>query len=110
MNTTILILGTVMLTAVLCLTGCARKQPPLWQSIKNPDVTAQLKSFVAEKEAQANASTNEIPPGFAAFFASAKNGDWLAVSNAFEDLRKHAPQYEGSGAKDARLTGSRGRP
>ena len=105
MNTTILILGTVMLTAVLCLTGCARKQPPLWQSIKNPDVTAQLKSFVAEKEAQANASTNEIPPGFAAFFASAKNGDWLAVSNAFEDLRKHAPQYEGSGAKDARLTG-----
>ena len=65
----------------------------------------QLKSFVAEKEAQANASTNEAAPGFAPFFAAAERGDWLAVSNAFQDLRQHAGQYENSGKTDERLRG-----
>ena len=105
MKTMIKILGMVMFAAALFGIGCAKTQPVLWQSIKNPEVTAQLKSFVAEKEAQANAATNEVPPGYAPFFAAAAKGDWLTVSNAFEELRKHAPQYEGSGAKDARLTG-----
>ena len=70
----------------LCLElggGCAKKSSTSWESIKNPEVVAQLKSFVAEKEAQAYAATNAAAPGFAPFFAAAERGDWLAVSNAF---------------------------
>ncbi len=92
----------------LCLElggGCAKKKSTSWESIKNPEVVTQLKSFVAEKEAQANAATNETAPGFAPFFAAAERGDWLAVSNAFQDLRQHAGQYEHSGKTDERLRG-----
>jgi hypothetical protein len=95
-------------SSVLCLAlaaGCAKRQSTGWESIKNPEAVAQLKSFVAEKEAQANASTNEAAPGFAPFFAAAERGDWLAVSNAFRDLRRHAGQYEDSGKTDERLRG-----
>ena len=93
---------------VLCLglaVGCARKKSASWESIKNPETVAQLKSFVAEKEAQANAATNEAAPGFAPFFAAAERGDWLAVSNAFQNLRQHAGQYAHSGQTDERLRG-----
>src|SRR5208283_4724021 len=92
----------------LCLElsgGCAKKNSTSWESIKNPKVVAQLKSFVAEKEAQADAATNAAAPGFAPFFASAERGDWLAVSNAFQDFRQHAGQYEHSGKTDERLRG-----
>jgi hypothetical protein len=65
-----------------------------------------LKSFVAEKEAQANAATNETPSEFQAFFAAAAKGDWLTVSNAFVDFRNHAGQYEHSGKTDERLRGT----
>jgi len=105
MKSMIKILGTAMLIGALFDMGCAKKQPLLWRSIKNPEVTAQLKSFVAEKEAQANAATNEAPSGLAPFFAAAERGDWLAVSNAFTDFRKHAGQYEHSGKTDERLRG-----
>jgi len=94
----------------LCLAlaaGCARKQPILWQSVKNPEVTAQLKSFVAEKEAQANAATNEAPPGFAPFFAAAEKGDWPALNRAFADFRKRAGQYDGVAKPDERLRGTK---
>jgi hypothetical protein len=77
-----------------------------FQSLKNPEVAAQLKSFVAEKEAQANAATNKMPSEFQAFFAVAAKGDWLAVSNAFVEFRKHAGQYEHSGKTDERLRGT----
>ncbi len=92
----------------LCLElggGCAKKSSTSWESIKNPEVVAQLKSFVAEKEAQAYAATNAAAPGFAPFFAAAERGDWLAVSNAFQDFRQHAGQYEHSGKTDERLRG-----
>jgi hypothetical protein len=97
--------GWIILGVGLLVVGCAKKQPSLWQSIKDPEVTTQLKSFVAEKEAQANAATNAAAPGFAPFFAAAEGGDWLAVNNAFEELRKHAGQYEHSGKTDERLRG-----
>src|ERR1017187_10521723 len=93
MKTTIIPIASL----VLCLglaAGCAKKKSTSWESIKNPEVVAQLNSFVVEKEAQAKAATNEAAPGFAPFFAAAKRGDWLAVSNAFQDFRKHAGQYE----------------
>jgi len=90
----------------LCAGGCAKKQSAMWDSFKNPETVTQLKSFVAEKEAQANAATNEVPSEFQAFFAAAAKGDWLTVSNAFVEFRKHAGQYEHSGKTDERLRGT----
>ena len=95
---------------VLCLglaAGCGKKQSAGWDSIKNPEAVTQLKSFVSEKEAQANAATNEAAPGFATYFAAAERGDWLAVSNAFLDLRNHAGQYQNTGKTDGRLRGTK---
>jgi hypothetical protein len=106
MKTTIRFLGMVMLGIGLFIGGCAKKQMTSFQSLKNPEVVAQLKSFVAEKEAQANAATNKMPSEFQAFFAAAAKGDWLAVSNAFAEFRKHAGQYEHSGKTDERLRGT----
>jgi hypothetical protein len=47
-----------------------------------------------------------MPSEFQAFFAVAAKGDWLAVSNAFVEFRKHAGQYEHSGKTDERLRGT----
>jgi hypothetical protein len=108
LKTTIRSAGLMILGIGLVIGGCTRKKSTSWESIKNPEVVAQLKSFVAEKEAQANAATNAAAPGFAPFFAAAKTGDWLAVSNVFVDFRKHAGQYEYSGyPDDERLRGPR---
>ena len=90
----------------LCAGGCGKKQMASFQSLKNPEVAAQLKSFVTEKEAQANAATNKMPSEFKAFFAAAAKGDWLTVSNTFVEFRKHAGQYEHSGKTDERLHGT----
>ena len=106
MKTTIKSLGAVILGGGLFISGCAKKQMTSFQSLKNPEVAAQLKSFVAEKEAQANAATNQMPSEFKSFFAAAAKGDWLAVSNAFVEFRKHAGQYEHSGKTDERLRGT----
>jgi hypothetical protein len=103
MKTTIKSLGAVILGGGLFISGCAKKQMTLFQSFKNPELAAQLKSFVAEKEAQANGATNKMPSEFQAFFAVAAKGDWPAVSNAFIELRKHAGPYEHSGKTDERL-------
>jgi hypothetical protein len=100
MKTTIKFLGTLILGGVLLAGGCAKKQSTSWESVKSLEVVGQLKSFVAQKEAQANAATNEAAPGFAPFFAAAERGDWLSVSNAFQDFRKHAGQYERSDKTD----------
>ena len=94
-----------MLGIGLFIGGCTKKQMTSFQSLKNPEVAAQLKSFVAEKEAQANAATNKMPSEFQVIFAAAAKGDWLAVSNAFVEFRKHAGQYEHSGKTDERLRG-----
>ena len=95
---------------VLCLglaSGCAKKKSTSWESIKNPEAVAQLKSFVAEKEAQVNAATNADVPEYAAYFAAAEQGDWLAVSNLEADFHKHAGQYEHTGKTDERLRGTK---
>jgi len=96
MKTTIKSLGAVILGGGLFISGCAKKQSATWDSFKNPETVTQLKSFVAEKEAQANAATNQMPSEFKSFFDAAEKGDWLAVSNAFVEFRKHAGQYEHS--------------
>jgi hypothetical protein len=84
-----------------------KKHQMVFSSLKDANTVAQLKQFVAEKQAQAAASTNEPAPGFAPFFAAAKTGDWLAVSNAFNDFQKHAGQYEHSSQTDERLRGTK---
>ena len=106
MKTTIKSLGAVILGGGLLISGCAKKQMTSFQSLKNPKVAAQLKSFVAEKEAQANAATNQMPSEFKSFFNAAAKGDWLTVSNTFLEFRKHAGQYDHSGKTDERLRGT----
>jgi outer membrane murein-binding lipoprotein Lpp len=99
--------GAAILAGAILIAGCAKKEQHLFSSLKDPATVTQLKSFVAEKQAQADAATNEAAPGFAPFFAAAKTGDWPAVSNAFANLRNHAGQYEHSGKTDERLHGPR---
>lgn len=102
MKTTLRSLEAVILGGGLLISGCANKQLTSFQSLKNPELAARLKSFVAEKEAQANGATNKMPSEFQAFFAVAAKGDWPAVSKAFIELRKHAGPYEHSGKTDER--------
>ena len=54
-----------------------------WNRIKNPETVQMLKQFVALKKAQADASTNNVPPEIQAMFKYAERGDWLTLSNAF---------------------------
>jgi len=92
----------------IAIAGCSKKQSHVLSSLKDEATAAQLKHFVAEKKSQADGSTNEPAPAFAPFFAAAEKGNWLAISNAFEDLRKHAAQYQGSAENtDVRLHGPR---
>ena len=92
MKTTLKLLGAVILGGGLFISSCATKPLTLFQSLKNPELAAQLKSFVSEKEAQAKAE--KMPSEFQAFFAVAAKGDWPAVSNAFMELRKQARSSE----------------
>src|SRR5213593_707816 len=103
MKTALKSLGSVILGGGLFISGCAHEQLTSFKSLKNPELAAQLKSFVAEKEAQANAE--KMPSEFQAFFAVAAKGDWPAVSNAFMELRKLAGPYEQSGKRDERWHG-----
>lgn len=109
MKTSIKSLGLAMLVTGL-LAGCGKRNSSNlsgWQSLKNPEVVTQLKSFVAEKEAQVNAATNADVPEYAAYFAAAGRGDWLAVSNLEADFHNRAGQYEHAGATDERLRGTK---
>jgi hypothetical protein len=106
MKTTIRSLGVVMLGMGLFIGGCAKKQMTSFQSLKNPEVVAQLKSFVAEKKAQANAATNKMPSEFKSFFNAAGKGDWLVVSNMFWDLGKRNGHFESTAQPDFRLRGT----
>ena len=109
MKTTLTLHGVIMISAALCAGGCAKKDT-VWNSLNNPQTTAQLKSFVAEKTAQADAAAKTggqaVPPEFKSFFAAAKQGDWPSVHNLFREFSRHAPQYEHSGKDDLRLQGT----
>jgi len=94
MKTTIKSLGALILGGGLLISGCANKKMTSFQSLRNSELAARLKSFIAEKQAQANTATNLMQTEFQAFFALANKGDWLAVSNAFIELRKQAGQDE----------------
>lgn len=100
-------LALSILALATFIAGCSKKESHVFTSLKDPATAAQLKAFVAEKKSQADNATNEPAPGFAPFFAAAEKGDWLTASNAFNELRKHAGQYQGSQKIDDRLRGPR---
>lgn len=110
MKTTFKLAASTIFSAGLLAGSCVAKNLTSWGSIQNPEVLAQLKSFVAEKEAQVEVALrakDQTLPGIKPFFAAAAKGDWLAVSNLFEDFRNHAPQYYHPGSKnDGRLRGT----
>ena len=97
-------LGAVILGGGVFVSGCANKQLTSFPSLKNRQLAAHLKLFVAEKEAQANTGTNKMPSEFQSFFAVAAKGEWLAVGNAFIELRKG--QYDHSGKREEPLCGT----
>lgn len=99
-------LGWAILGVGIFMAGCAKKQQPLFSSLKDPEAVAQLKQFVAEKEAQANVSTNKMPGEFKRFFAAAESGNWIVVSNMFYDLARRNGQFESSGEPEWRLRGT----
>jgi len=104
MKTIIKFLPMVVIGIGLFTFGCSKKQTATFQSLKNPEVAAQLKSFVAEKEAQANAAAKaegkSIAPQFKPFFSAAEKGDWLTMSNMFLNLGKRTGQFASQNADD----------
>jgi hypothetical protein len=104
MKSTIKPLLATVLGAALLTSGCVKKQTATFQSLKNPQLAAQLKSFIAEKEAQEgklieadekdfakypNNDAKLILPDCQPFFAAAAKGDWQTVSNLEPELQKH---------------------
>src|ERR1700679_2922305 len=100
-------IGLILFATGFAATGCAKKQFNSWSYVKDPTTQAQLKSFVADKEAQVNAATNDAPANLPAFFAAAKAGDWPAANAIFKNLAEHAGQYQHSGSTDERLRGTK---
>ena len=105
MKTTIAFLLAAALGSGFIAGGGAENPAAASQTLNHPKLGAHLKSFALEKEARANAATNELPVDFKAFFAAAAAGDWPAVSNRFKEFFNHAEQYEHSGKTDERLRG-----
>jgi hypothetical protein len=96
----------------ICLgfaTGCAKKQSASSWSLKQSEVSAQMKSFVAEKAAQAGtaakADGQELLPEYKTLFGAAAKGNWPTIQSAFRQLSRRAPQYAHGGTNDERLTG-----
>src|ERR1700690_3558727 len=100
MKTTIRSAGLMILGVGLLAGGCATHSSTSWGSSKNPEVAAQLKSFVSEKEAQesklveadeedyAKENFKFKLPDFQPYFAAAKQGDWLTVSNLWAAMEE----------------------
>jgi hypothetical protein len=109
-KTTVISIGTAILGLALLMGGCSKKNAATKWSLKRSEASAQLKSFVADKEAQANAAARtegkEMLPEYKALFAAAAKGDWTTVHSTFHNLSLRAPQYEHHGPSDERLTGT----
>jgi hypothetical protein len=112
METTIRSVSLVILGAGLLAGGCATKNSVNWESVKNPEVMAQLKSFVAEKEAQAKAAAETdgkgMPTDYEKFFSAAEKGDWPTISGMFWEMGKRNGAFENPGSSpDMTFRGSR---
>ncbi len=86
-------LASSILVLGMAIAGCSRHSPNVF-ALQDQATSAQLKQFVAEKVAEASLATNRPAPEFARFFSAAQKGDWLAVSNAFVDLKQYSAQFQ----------------
>ena len=109
-KTTVISIGSAMVGLALLMGGCSKKNAATKWSLNRSAASAQLKSFVAEKEAQADAAARadgtKLLPEYQALFAAAAKGDWPTVHSTFHNLSLRAPQYEHRGSSDERLTGT----
>jgi hypothetical protein len=76
----------VFLVASLWLGHYAQERHSLWKKLKNPETVRQLQRFVTFKKNQADTDTNGVPPEFRSMFKDAERGNWLALSNSFQEL------------------------
>ncbi len=84
--------GLILLATGLVICGCQKQNTQsLWKSVNDPAVADQLKSFINEKQAQADAAKGTIP-GFDSFMAAAQQGDRAAVRNLGGSLETQAQQ------------------
>jgi hypothetical protein len=90
----------------LVVVGCGQKPKSIFESLDDPNVSIQLKSFVAEKEAQADSATNKMRPEFRKFFPAANRGDWPAVNSMHWDLAQRSGQLAGTSNPDFELRGT----
>lgn len=87
----------ILLAFGLPLSGCQKQSTQtLWKSVNDPALADQLKSFISEKQAQADAASGEALPGFASFMTAAQQGDRV-------DVRKLGVQIEHQAEKDPHL-------
>jgi beta-lactamase regulating signal transducer with metallopeptidase domain len=113
MSRNLALLAAFAVIGLLCfISGCSSRtaQSPAISSFERSDIGKQLQRFVEEKKAQAIAGAKSegkvMLPEFQSLFAAAAKGDWLTISNIWQDLRQRAPQYEGPGPKDSQLFGT----
>lgn len=86
--------GLIMLVLGLALSGCEKESnPSLWKSVKDPILAHQLKSFINEKQAQAEADNSSAFPGYTNFLAAAQQGDLIAVRNWGMQIQNQIQQY-----------------
>ena len=95
----------------LFVTDCAQAQTADAPPVKNPEIAAQLRPFVTQKVAQADAAAKAdgkgLPPEYRTLFDAAEKGDWLTVSNLFFSIGRHNGALEGPGTVDTAFRGSR---
>ena len=112
MKTTLQGAGIALIMIAIFVLGCSKKAltPQAPTPLDQSPVSGQLRHFIAEKKAQATAAAKakgqELLPETKTLFAAAEKGDWLTVSNVFNDLRVRATQFNGDGPMDKRLHGT----
>jgi hypothetical protein len=93
MKTTAKIAGSILFALGLAVSGCQKQSShSVWQSINDPAITNQLKSFISEKQAQADSAKGTAFPGFDSFMAAAQRGDREAVGRLGNQIEKQAMQ------------------
>jgi hypothetical protein len=86
--------GLIVLALGLALSGCEKENnPSLWKSVKDPTLASQLKSFINEKQAQAQADNSSAFPGYTSFLSAAQQGDRIAVRAWGEHIQNQVQQF-----------------
>jgi hypothetical protein len=86
--------GLMVFILGLAVGGCQKESnPSLWKSIKDPAVASQLKLFIGEKQAQAEADDSSAYPGYASFLAAAQQGDRIATRDWGGEIINQIQQF-----------------